>query len=174
MQALPQGSIGLARSRDSLSGVGCGLTSDVSASFPSSRRAPSLAREFVQQHCCPVHGTRASSALALVTSELVTNAVLHGAPPITVHLSCQVQLVRVVVSDGGSGLPDEQGTSGGLGLMIVAQIARAWGVRPGPDGKGHEIWCLVPTGVLPTNGGSSCRSRPGVSEPPPHPAGAPA
>lgn len=127
----------------------CELTPDQSATFPDSRLSPSHARAFVREHVCPEHGQAAMGALALVTSELVTNSVFHGSPPIIVRLGCLVSELRVAVTDAGPGLPVEGGTSAseGLGLRIVADIANDWGVAACAEGK--EVWCRLPTGVLP-------------------------
>ena len=126
----------------------CGNTPDHFVAFTDSVVAPSAARAYVRQHSCPDHGTIAVDALLLITSELVTNAVLYGSPPITVGLSCLTSEVRLSVSDTGPTLPNEQGMRGGLGLVIVARIAREWGTMPLVVGK--EVWCRVPTGMLPT------------------------
>jgi anti-sigma regulatory factor (Ser/Thr protein kinase) len=127
----------------------CDLTTDQSRSFPSSTRSPSAARRFVDGHCCPGHGDLAKDALLLITSELVTNAVFYGKPPITVQLSCLGTEIRLTVGDAGPGLPDEQGTSGrqGTGLRIVGGIAREWGTAR--SAGCNEVWCRVPTGVIP-------------------------
>jgi hypothetical protein len=103
----------------------------------------------VAGHCCATHGYLARDALMLITSELVTNAVLYGSPPITVQLCCHVTEVRLTVGDTGTWHPEGQGPSKGLGtgLRIVAGIAKEWGTTPLADGK--EVWCRVPTGVVP-------------------------
>ena len=59
----------------------------------------------MREHGCPEHGTAALGALALVTSELVTNSVLHGRPPIIVRLRCRVHEIDLAVADTGTGLP---------------------------------------------------------------------
>lgn len=127
----------------------CDLTPDQAATFTASRLSPSEARAFVHQHACPEHTPWAMGALLLVTSELVTNAVLHGRPPITLHLSCETNEVRLAVRDTGTGVPTDQASSAslGLGLRIVSGVAREWGVTPLPVGK--EVWCQVPTGIRP-------------------------
>lgn len=148
----------------------CELTSDHCAGFSKSKLAPMHARSYVDRHACPEHGALAQDALMLITSELVTNAVLYGESPITVQLSCHVTDVRLTVADAGAGLPDEQGTSGhlGTGLRIVAGIAREWGVTPRDVGK--EVWCVVPTGLIPEQRSRDFPSRAteepaGLSEP---------
>ena len=130
----------------------CDLSSDHFVAFADpTLMTPSMARRFVDAHACPAHGRFVKGALALVTSELVTNAVRHGRPPVTVQLSCLGQEARLAVSDTGPWLPDGQGTSGrlGLGLRIVAKIASDWGTTD--LGSCKEVWCLVPTGMpVPT------------------------
>ena len=143
----------------------CDVTPDHSVTFPDSLLAPTDARSFVRQEGCPTHAAIALDALLLITSELVTNAVRYGRPPIVLRLSCLVSEVRLSVTDTGPETPLEhgrrprlgeteprfppgQGTRGGLGLglVIVATVAREWGTSPLPIGK--EVWCRVPTGML--------------------------
>ena len=127
----------------------CDLTTDQCATFPDSKFSPMRARAFVREYGCPEHASVALGALLLVTSELVTNAVLHGAPPISVQLRCLGTEVQVVVGDMGDGLPDQQGAPGrlGVGLRIVADVADEWGTTPLPSGT--EVWCRIPTGFMP-------------------------
>lgn len=127
----------------------CDLTADQLATFPDSKFSPMHARAFVREHGCPEHASAALGALLLVTSELVTNAVLHGAPPISVRLRCLGTEVHVVVGDMGDGLPAQRGAPGcpGIGLRIVADVADAWGTTPLPSGT--EVWCRIPTGFMP-------------------------
>ena len=83
---------------------------------------------------------------ALVVSELVTNAVLHGDPPAELRLRRGTGHVVLEVHDGASFLPrklrpgiqDEHGR----GLQIVATLAQRWGTRPTPGGK--AVWCVLP------------------------------
>jgi signal transduction histidine kinase len=125
----------------------CDLTPDRSALLSSDpARTVALALEFVRRGVCPEHAETALGALLLVTDELVTNAVRHGRPPVTVHLSCQTDAVRLAVGDAGARFPDEPGASGGLGLEIVAKATREWGITSLAVGK--QVWCRVPTGVL--------------------------
>jgi anti-sigma regulatory factor (Ser/Thr protein kinase) len=79
--------------------------------------------------------------LELLTSELVTNAVKHGAsdPNESILLSAHKQngCVRVEVCDEGlTGFDAEPGGTdlmepGGNGLVLVEALASRWGVRPG-------------------------------------------
>jgi anti-sigma regulatory factor (Ser/Thr protein kinase) len=80
--------------------------------------------------------------MALLVTELVTNAVLHGAPPITLRVECDGTRLRVSVTDRNSdpayvrdaGPEDESGR----GMRLVQQLARAWGVIGRLDGK--AVW----------------------------------
>ena len=135
----------------------CDLTPDLLVTCSDSLAAPSEARSHVRRHCCPDHGAIALDALLLITSELVTNAVRHGQPPIVFRLSCLTNEIRLSVSDEGPDLPREQGpcrtpggagtglpSEGGLGLVILATTSQEWGTTPLATGK--EVWSLVPTG----------------------------
>jgi anti-sigma regulatory factor (Ser/Thr protein kinase) len=73
----------------------------------------------------------------LVTTELVSNAVRHGAAPIVLLLRAHGRQLLVEVTDCGGGrvqtrpphaAPDV--SEGGFGLALVAHVATEWGVRP--------------------------------------------
>ncbi len=78
----------------------------------------------------------------MLTSELVTNAVLHGRSPVTVTTALHDGLLRVEVSDDNSRHPQLQhsddSTLDGRGLHIVALLAARWGVTDEPFGK--TVW----------------------------------
>ncbi|MGH9135686.1 MAG: ATP-binding protein [Acidimicrobiales bacterium] len=83
--------------------------------------------------------------LLLCTSEIVTNAVEHGTPPIDLRVAKQSDTIRVEVSDA-SDLHPKQGRPAamairGRGLLIVEQCSERWGVEPGPAGK--TVWFEV-------------------------------
>jgi anti-sigma regulatory factor (Ser/Thr protein kinase) len=110
-------------------------------------QAPSLARAAVAGFCERGElDSEQASTLALLVSELVSNAVMHSqAPPASEILLCVCVLddggVRVEVIDRGSGftaLPRDPGRSnGGYGLFLVDRQASRWGVdRVG----GTRVW----------------------------------
>jgi hypothetical protein len=74
----------------------------------------------------------------LVVTELVTNAVLHGSPPVRLRVRRRRNRVLIEVSDGAQ-LPPVRGWRGegmtGRGLEIVESLTYAWGVRPAEHGK---------------------------------------
>lgn len=85
---------------------------------------------------------------SLVTSEMVSNAVIHARTPIELCLRRNGQRVRIEVSDGKEyGLaPSPPGGPAprSLGLRVVAAISSRWGVDPLPDGK--TVWAELGPG----------------------------
>ncbi|MGW4778779.1 SpoIIE family protein phosphatase [Streptomyces filamentosus] len=84
----------------------------------------------------------------LIVSELVTNAVRHGAPPVALRLLRGESTLTVEVRDGAPTAPHlrhaRAGDEGGRGLHICATLADAWGVRYETDGK--TVWAEVALG----------------------------
>ncbi|MCI3270666.1 ATP-binding SpoIIE family protein phosphatase [Streptomyces cylindrosporus] len=78
---------------------------------------------------------------ALVVSELVTNAIRYGRPPIRLRLIHDGTLT-CEVSDAGSTTPHLRRArvfdEGGRGLLLVAQFAQRWGTRHARGGK--TVW----------------------------------
>jgi anti-sigma regulatory factor (Ser/Thr protein kinase) len=107
--------------------------------------APLLARHRVTTaaNCA---GTPTAEALALLTSELVSNAIRHAPVPPTQDVVVRFRdgdSLRVEVLDGGAGFvapaerpPGQPG--GGWGLHIVDQLAAAWGVEA--EGTWNKVW----------------------------------
>ncbi|MEV6796614.1 SpoIIE family protein phosphatase [Streptomyces sp. NPDC051320] len=83
----------------------------------------------------------ASFTVELAVSELVTNAIRYGRPPIRLRLIRERGLI-VEVSDGGHTSPHLRRAAmedeGGRGLFLVAQLTQRWGTRYTPTGK--TIW----------------------------------
>jgi len=81
----------------------------------------------------------------LVTSELVTNAVLHGRAPIDLRLRVEGSDVLVEVRDRAAHQPRKLRPHGddehGRGLQIVAALSTRWGTRPTEQGK--AVWCML-------------------------------
>jgi serine phosphatase RsbU (regulator of sigma subunit)/anti-sigma regulatory factor (Ser/Thr protein kinase) len=84
----------------------------------------------------------ASFVTELVVSELVTNAIRYGLPPIRLRLIHGTDCLICEVSDASSTAPHLRRArvfdEGGRGLMLVAQLAQRWGTRHTPHGK--TIW----------------------------------
>ncbi|MFJ5998962.1 SpoIIE family protein phosphatase [Streptomyces sp. NPDC092370] len=78
----------------------------------------------------------------LVVSELVTNAIRYGEPPIRLRLIRDTSLI-CEVSDASDTAPHLRRArafdEGGRGLLLVAQLTQGWGTRHSTHGK--TIWC---------------------------------
>ncbi|MFE2218871.1 SpoIIE family protein phosphatase [Streptomyces canus] len=83
----------------------------------------------------------AAFAAELILSELMTNAIRHGAEPIRVRLLYGRTLI-CEVSDASNTAPHLRRAAstdeGGRGLFLVAQLSQSWGTRYLPEGK--VIW----------------------------------
>uniref|UniRef100_UPI0021C1A0BE SpoIIE family protein phosphatase n=1 Tax=Frankia tisae TaxID=2950104 RepID=UPI0021C1A0BE len=92
--------------------------------------------------------------VVLVLSELTSNAVRHGRPPLSVRLRRLGDRAVVEVADGGGRLPRRRQASpddeAGRGLDLVSRLAVRHGFRPIPDGK--VVWAEVDLVTSPPAG----------------------
>ena len=88
---------------------------------------------------------------ALVTSELLSNAILHARPLpdacVRISWILSAAAVEIVVSDGGGATRPRAArpslsSIGGRGLGIVEHLCSSWGVRA--DERGSTVWAVVP------------------------------
>ncbi len=96
------------------------------------------ARAFVREHAPPLPADTAD-VLLLLTSELVTNAVLHARTAIEVGITVAHESILVTVHDEDLARPEQrpyESREGGWGLGLVRELAQesALDVHPG-DGK---------------------------------------
>lgn len=80
--------------------------------------------------------------LRLLVSELVSNAVRHGAEPIELGLELSADRIRTVVRDGGAGFDEffpvpSSDDAVGRGLYVVHCVAADWGIDRGPP---FAVW----------------------------------
>jgi len=72
------------------------------------------------------------ATVALLTSELASNAVVHAQTAFTVRAHADQSVVRVAICDSGGRQPAmvarEATTKGGWGLSMVDAIASRWGI----------------------------------------------
>lgn len=103
----------------------------------------SAARRHAVEVCQDVLDPARCEDLALAVSELVTNAIRHGAAPVTLTVSADADRVRVEVTDGNPSLtvpgPPGELEPGRRGLRLVSAVCRAWGWHPADGGK--CVWC---------------------------------
>ncbi|MFH8723859.1 ATP-binding protein [Streptomyces termitum] len=114
--------------------------------FPRRRTTPRTAREFVVTTLTEWGETSRLDDVRLCTSELVTNAVLHGVPVgrlLLVRVESLDAELRIEVHDGGENRPTqrvpEESAVDGRGLLIVAATADSWGVKE-RTGPGKCVW----------------------------------
>lgn len=117
-----------------------------------------LARRFVSDEVEAAGGV-VSDELLLAVSELVTNAVRHGAGAMEVRVVAGRGVARVEVLDEGGRIVAEPGglpppdAVGGRGLHLVRGVSQAWGT--GLDAHGRTlVWVEVPVERGPRSGRS--------------------
>lgn len=109
--------------------------------------APRAARRAVQGCCAQaVTGPECAEHAVLLTSEVVTNAFVHGSGTVRVGCAADQLTVRVQVTDDSrlrpSVRPARLDAEGGRGMFLVDALASAWGITDTPDGK--IVWFEVP------------------------------
>ncbi len=125
-----------------------------SAAYQPEPTAAAAARRFVRDtlQAWVVTGAAADGHglvddAVLLTSELVTNAVVHAGTPVQVTCRVADGAVEVVVQDGhparlvpeaAEGEPGPAERTGGRGLLLPAALASAWGVAYGRTSK--AVW----------------------------------
>jgi len=84
----------------------------------------------------------AGEDLALLVTELATNAIQHAGTEFTVRVSRHSRVIRLEVQDQGDGTPArlKAGTDrpDGRGLLLVESLSYAWGVRH--EAVGKTVW----------------------------------
>jgi PAS domain S-box-containing protein len=124
------------------------ITARASASFEPVGRSVAVARAFVRD---TLHGWGFADVVddaVVLTSELVTNAVVHAGTAADVRCLRYETAVRVEVADHyperevplqGRGRPHrDPDHEGGRGLLLCAALASRWGVEYTPAGK--HVW----------------------------------
>ena len=108
--------------------------------FPASERAPRAARDAVSLVAGDIP-TDALETARLLTSELVTNSVVHGPPAIVgVFIEVARDRIRIEISDEADTppRPGPPGREGGYGLTLVEALASRWNTAR--DGDRNVTW----------------------------------
>lgn len=116
-------------------------------SFPADITSPRAARRFVGDLLGEPDGETRNLALVL-TSELVTNAVVHARTQVDVRVELATDHMRVEVADSDPRLPLPTAhvpeALGGRGLFLVQELASTWGTDTCPGGK--VVWFTLRNG----------------------------
>jgi anti-sigma regulatory factor (Ser/Thr protein kinase) len=111
------------------------------------------ARHFVSARLVNWGLERVTDTAVLLTSEVVSNAILHAGPHrsgagLTLHLHCDSAMVRVEVADWSTNVPvlGDMAIDGlsGRGLLLLDALASCWGSTPNRDGK--SVWFEIAVG----------------------------
>jgi anti-sigma regulatory factor (Ser/Thr protein kinase) len=113
----------------------------------STPEAPAIARAFVDESCAQwrVPG-EVAEALRLISTELVTNVVVHADTPMRVILRRSRRHIHVAVMDEEPRLamrrpPVSPQSASGRGLIFVEAFSSAWGCTPTATGK--STWATL-------------------------------
>lgn len=112
-----------------------------------------LARSWVTQILTDIGRGDLVDSAELGVSELVTNALIHSQPPLSIRLRGTRDHPRIEVLDGSpdppratsvTPTPDEVSsinlTTFGRGLTLVAMMSRSWGADLSHDGTSKAVW----------------------------------
>ena len=108
-----------------------------------------IARSFVRDTLPDIDAEGQDVAL-LLTSELVTNAILHARTPVQVGVLVDGDRALVCVADRRADSPEltprpfTPDRPGGRGLALVADLAESWGTTAYAAGK--TVWFVLRTG----------------------------
>lgn len=117
----------------------------VDVGLPRSETCTELARRQVHKHVADVLDQQTAGDAALITSELVNNAYVHGRGRITLRIRVVEDRLRIEVSDEGRPTwigvrAAVDGGTGGWGLWIVERLSIAWGAEE----LSARVWADVP------------------------------
>jgi anti-sigma regulatory factor (Ser/Thr protein kinase) len=124
--------------------------------FDRRRTTSGAARSFVAETLTQWGRTERLDDIRLCTSELATNAVLHGAPAggqVLVRVELHAAVLRIEVHDGGNATPTKREARStdaeGRGLLLVSAVADHWGVKE-RRGPGKCVWAAFHHSTVPT------------------------
>jgi anti-sigma regulatory factor (Ser/Thr protein kinase) len=112
-----------------------------------------LARDWVSSVLREIGRDELTDSARLAVSELVTNAILHAEPPMTVHVRGTPEHPRIEVTDQSLVPPQRRNSNSlvdvdddfswptmGRGLDLVASYSVRWGAEITPNGMGKVVW----------------------------------
>jgi two-component sensor histidine kinase len=131
-------------------------THEADAEMPSRPDSASAARAFLSRL---LDGWEIDAKViddaALLTGELMTNAVRHGSGAVTLRIEAKNGLVHVAVHDDEQALTDSERDGGSRlsssGQWIVESVAHEWGTDKSDGCSGKTMWFeLKAPGIEPS------------------------
>ena len=122
---------------------------EVSTTLPPDPGSARVARDFVVTAMSQWRARAQDDIAILLTSELVTNSLLHAPSLIRLTVRLNGLHLRVEVGDTNPRVPQlrhysaESGT--GRGLRLIEDLASSWGTEATPHGK--VVWFELPVTV---------------------------
>jgi anti-sigma regulatory factor (Ser/Thr protein kinase) len=105
-------------------------------------------RRFAVEACRRSASGVDGDTVALLVSEVATNALVHGAGEVRVRVVPQPPGVRIEVVDGSTAMPRRRQASsvdeGGRGIALVEALSTAWGSEASAGGK--TVWFELAAG----------------------------
>lgn len=138
--------------RRCVNGPGAGHTRVVPLISLAQDQLPGAARRAVSRACLiAATGPVCAEAATLLTSEVVTNALVHGRGEVRLSVDARDAVLHVEVGDDEPRHPhvpapgelSDPLAEGGRGMRIVALLSSDWGVRD-RSGGGKAVWFEVP------------------------------
>ncbi len=112
---------------------------------PSLPASIASVRRFAVAACRAAGHPDLSDAVALLVSEVATNALVHAEGDVQVRVESRGDVLRVEVADESPLMPQPRAAGpleeGGRGLALVETLARSWDVTP--QGHGKIVWFEV-------------------------------
>lgn len=110
--------------------------------LPADPRSPRDARHLVCRTLRSWHLDDVVDVAGLLTSEMVTNALLHAGTPVRLVISLDDHMLRVEAHDQSRDVPEVRApdfeSSTGRGMALINALAADWGARGEPGGK--VVW----------------------------------
>ena len=112
---------------------------------PSVPRSVAAVRRFAVEACGDC-ADDVRDTVALLVSEVATNALVHGTGDVQVRVARRGPVLRVEVADGSTQAPlprsADPDAEGGRGLALVDALASDWGTEV--TGTGKTVWFELP------------------------------
>lgn len=113
-----------------------------SITLPPEPRSAGEARHFVAEHVGNVLSAEVTEVAVLLTSELVTNVIVHARTPMLLSVDVDAYRLTVALADEAPRGPVRRSGEGtrltGRGMHLVESLSNHWGVEPTPVGK--KVW----------------------------------